>query len=185
MKLSKMTEPLPLVLLALVFFLVSTPVLAIDVFLKVNSSNELVIDDNRQKCQSTRKNCVDVKKGNSPFIHFKLPNACGDNADDPKYKLQEMHLSMVGNTGNNANPDKGFGKWDLPKPVFEDFNADKATGEVKFNGPNSLANNLIKVKDKNSAEYVVFFKIKAVACESGTVPAEIWLDPRIENGGRN
>lgn len=185
MKFSKLIKRLPLLLLALVFFLVSAPVLAIDVFLEVNSSNELVIDDNRQKCQSTRKNCIGVKKGNTPFIHFKLPNACGDKDDDPKYKLQEMHLSMVGNTGNNANPDKGFGKWELPQPVFEDFNANKTTGAVKFSGSNSLADDQIRVKDKNSAEYVVFFKIKAVLCAPGTLPPEIWLDPRIENGGRN
>lgn len=185
MKFSKFIKRLPLLLLALVFFLVSAPVLAIDVYLAVNSSNELVIDDNRQKCQSTRKNCIGVKKGNTPFIHFKLPNACGDNDDDPKYKLQEMHLSMVGNTGNNANPGKGFGKWELPQPVADDFNAEKSSGEVKFSGPNSLADDQIKVKDKNSAEYVVFFKIKAVACSSETDPTEIFLDPRIENGGRN
>jgi len=156
----------------------------IDVILKV-VSGELVIDANGQQCQPARKNCINVNKGNSPFIYFKLPNACGGNDDDPKYKLKEMQLSMVGNTGTNAHPSKGFGQWELPQPVADDFNANKATGLVKFTGSNSLADDQIKVKDKNSAEYVVFYKIKALACEEGTIPTEIWLDPRIVNGGRN
>ncbi len=184
MKFSKVIKRLPWLLMALVFFFVSTPVFAIDVILKVDAANELLIDTNNQQCQGARKNCVKIGKGNSPFIHFKLPNACGGNAGDPKYKLQEMHLSLIGNTGTAANPIKGFGMWELPQPVYEDFNADKSTGKVNFRGPNSLANDLIKVKDKNTAEYVVFFKIKAVVCTPGTIPAEIWLDPRIENSGR-
>ena len=84
-----------------------------------------------------------------------------------------------------ARPSKAFGTYVLPKPVWNDFNADQTTGVVKFNGPNSLADDKIKVQDRNSAEYVVFFKIKAVACTSGTIPAEIELDPRIENTGQN
>ena len=123
------------------------------------------------------------KKGSSPFIKFNLSDACGGDSENPKYKLSGMWLSMIGNDGSTAVPSKGFGKYKLPKPVFEDFNADETTGKVKFaGGSNSLANDLIKVKNKNQAEYVVFFKIEAVLCESGT--GSIWLDPQIENKGR-
>ncbi len=168
-------------LLTLVFAVVSAPAFAIKITLGVDvAANELTIVANDKKCQGARMNCIGPDRGSRPFINIHLPNACGGNEGDPKYKLNEMQLSMVGNTGN---PGKGFGKWELPQPVFEDFNADKTTGVVKFSGPSSLADDLIKVKNKNSAEYVVFFNIKAVACKLGTIPAEITLDPRIENTG--
>lgn len=180
-----MNEALPLLLLTVVFFLVSTPVFAIDVVLKVDGANKLVIDTNSQMCQPAQKNCIKINKGNSPFIYFKLLNACSGNSGDPIYKLNEMQLSMIGNDGTAARPSKAFGTYVLPQPVYDDFNADQTTGMVKFTAPNFLANNLIRLKNKNSAEYVVFFKIKAVACTSGTVPAAIELDPRIKNTGQN
>jgi hypothetical protein len=166
------------VLLALAFAVVSAPAFAIDVVLKVDvAANELAIVSSGKKCQGTRKNCIGPAKGSSPFINFRLPNACGDNDEDPKFQLNGMQLSMVKRT----RAGKAFGLYALPNIVATDFKASAASGWVDLGPPNIKKADHLKVKDENSGEYVVFYRIEAIPC--GAAGASIWLDPRIENPG--
>ena len=123
-----------LVLLALAFAVVSTPAIAIEVKLEVNA-NKLEIVDNDRKCHGNQMDCIWPVKGNSPFIHFRLANACDGTGDDPKFKLNRMQLSMVKSTRGG----KAFGVYELPNIVATDFKADAGTGWVEFGGrgPNS------------------------------------------------
>ena len=73
----------------------------------------------------------------------------------------------------------------LPDDVAEDFYADKDTGIVDLakgnHGWNDLSKSRIKLKDKNSRAYTIFYEITARQCDgNGT----ILLDPMVRNGGK-
>jgi len=135
----------------------------------------LEITDSDVKCGNDL-NCIATTRGSELDVDFRLKQAC--NTPGPQYRLTGMQLGM-----QQYEPDgsKAFGKHQQPDSVIDDFGTD-AVGNVMWGGNNKLADDKIKLKDKNGSAYVVYFQIIATHCSN---PADvIYLDPRIENTGR-
>ena len=127
-----------------------------------------------------------TKKGKKQDLDFRLKNACKD--DGPEYRLSGMQFSMIQREPDGSgNMVKAFGKYVVPEVVAQDFDTD-ARGNVFWKDstfarrPNQLADDKIKLKNKNQGEYVVFFQIEATHCTDPSVV--IYLDPRIKNTGK-
>lgn len=149
------------------------------------ASTALEIESNDVKCGND-KHCIQTVKGQDMDLDFRLKKACKNGG--PEYRLTEMQLSMVQrqpqSPGSNTMV-KAFGIYVLPAIVTSDFGAN-ASGIVQWTNHNKLADDKIKIKNKNHGEYVVFYQIKASKCPGSTVagPADIYLDPRVRNTGR-
>jgi hypothetical protein len=175
-------------LLLVIGVFLSAPLSAGYVDLKITGTGahtKLEIEDSDVKCGSD-KNCIKTVKGQALDLDFRLKKACQNNG--PVYRLSEMILSMVQKEPENAGSDvmvKAFEKYVMPAIVTSDFGTD-ATGKVLWNNHNSLADDKIKIKNKNEGAYVVFYQIKASKCPGSNAngPAHIYLDPKIRNTGK-
>jgi hypothetical protein len=129
---------------------------------------------NTSQCAAGPDDCVDVPKGRTPFIIFKLPHACDGTANDPQYRLTGMRITQVDkvwpSSGNSLN-----------STVATDFGASRFTGKIQFAAGNKTDRKL-KFKNRNSHAYTVFYEITASHC---TLPDEddLHLDPEIRNRG--
>jgi hypothetical protein len=149
---------------------------AIQVELVVDTSTgtpTLQVVSNTSACAGGPLDCISVAKFTKPNIRFLLEDAC--EPDGSEYKLQQIRIGMVDKVWPTpANP--------LWAAVASDFHADADTGVVDLSaGKNKLADDRIKFKNKNSADYMVFYEITAKEC---TGAGTITLDPRIRNYGR-
>jgi hypothetical protein len=157
-------------------FLSQVAVAAIQVELVVDTSTApptLQVVSNSSQCKGGPLDCIEVAKFTKPNIRFLLEDAC--EPDGPEYKLQQIRIGMVDKVWPTAaNP-----LWDA---VASDFNADADTGVIDLTaGKNKLGDDRIKFKNKNSADYMVFYEITAQEC---TGAGTITLDPRIRNYGK-
>ena len=139
----------------------------------------LKIKTNDSKCDGAILECIDVPAGNSPYIIFKLPGACGTDDDDPQYKLASMRITQIQKIWPTlASP--------LNAVVAADFKADAESGEIDFkNGNNKQTKKKLKFKNHNSHEYTVFYEITAIHCDPDSDEDDIHLDPEIRNKGNN
>ena len=149
---------------------------AIHVELEVSGGTSLVATANDSQCTDGPIDCIDVVKGSSPNLYFDLDNAC--KPDGPDYQLVQIRIAMSEKDWpTTSNP--------LPDDVAEDFYADRDTGIVDLaggnHGWNDLSKSRIKLKDKNSGAYTVFYEITARQC---TGDGTIMLDPMVRNGGK-
>ena len=121
--------------------------------------------------------CIEVPEGDSPFIVFTLPEACGGTAGDPVYKLINLRIAMIKKDWpSHDNP--------LNPKVAKDFKADPYTGQIDFNsGNNKKTNRKLKFKNRNKHAYTVFYEITAVHCDDDSVEDNLHLDPEIRNKG--
>jgi len=151
-------------------------VAAIQVELVVDTSTTpptLQVVSNSSACAGGPVDCIAVAKFTKPNIRFLLEDAC--DPAGPQYKLQQIRIGMV----DKVWPSVGNPLW---AAVASDFNASATTGIVDLSaGKNKLADDRIKFKNKNSADYMLFYEITAKQC-AGT--GMIALDPRIRNYGR-
>ena len=151
-------------------------VAAIQIELVVNTSTgtpTLQVVSNTSACAGGPLDCISVAKFTKPNIRFLLEDAC--ETDGTVYKLQQIRIGMVDKVWPTvANP--------LWAAVASDFNASATTGIVDLAaGKNKLADDRIKFKNKNSADFMVFYEITAKECAGVDT---ITLDPRIRNYGR-
>jgi hypothetical protein len=136
----------------------------------------LEIISNDSKCEGAILDCIDVTAGSSPFIFFRLPDACGTGGGDPQYKLSRMRITLI----EKIWPTTAIPLYD---EVADDFKADPDTGYIDFNnGNNKKRKHKLKFKNDNSHAYTVFFEIEAKHCTDNTKPA-LFLDPEIRNKG--
>ena len=128
---------------------------------------------NDSKCRGGADDCIEVAKGSSHNLFFDLDDSC--KASGPEYRLAQFRIAMNSKDWpTSGNP--------LPPHVANDFDADPNTGFVNLaSGENQLKDERIKLRDKNSSAYEVFYEITAVSC---TGSGEIKLDPTIRNGGK-
>lgn len=171
-----------LLLLALVA--VSPAAMAGKIDLSVDDSGAtpvLKIDGSDVKCGNDLS-CIKTNKGQQQDLEFRLKKSCG--VDEGNYKLSGMQFSMIQRqpaSDGSGKMVKAFGRYVIPSVVATDFGTD-ASGNVLWAGDNSLKDHMIKLKNKNQGEYVVFFQIEATHCVD---PSKvIYLDPRVENTGR-
>ena len=151
-------------------------VAAIQIELVVDTSTGtpmLQVVSNTSACAGGPLDCISVAKFTKPNIRFLLEDAC--EPDGSEYYLQQIRIGMVDKVWPTpANP--------LWAAVASDFHADADTGVVDLTaGKNKLADDRIKFKNKNSADYMVFYEITAMECAG---PGKITLDPRIRNYGK-
>ena len=142
--------------------------------------SELKVTDNEKPCDGgpDTSNCIEVAEGKKPFIIFNLPKACGDDTDDPKYKLRNLRISLI----NKEWPTKAD---PLNAKVAADFNADPESGNINFDrGDNKKTNKKLKFKDKNQHAYTVFYEITAIHCDESSDADNLHLDPEIRNKGK-
>lgn len=141
----------------------------------------LEIEDSDVKCGGD-KNCIKTNKGSELDVDFRLKQACNDGG--PEYKLTAMQFSMVETEPDGSGGTiKPFGKYPLPSSAMSDFDL-SSDGYVIWDGANNnkLADDKIKLKDKNESAYTIYFMIEATHCtDSSDI---IYLDPRIENTGK-
>ena len=151
-------------------------VAAIQVELVVDTSTTpptLQVVSNSSACAGEPLDCISVAKFTKPNIRFLLEDAC--ESDGPQYKLQQIKIGMI----DKVWPSIGNPLW---AAVASDFNASATTGIVDLSaGKNKLADDRIKFKNKNTADYMVFYEIMAQQCAGSD---KITLDPRIRNYGR-
>lgn len=171
---------LPGVLLSLAF---SASASAAFIDLEVSTSGgetKLEIVANEVACGND-KTCIRTNRGQQQDLDFRLKQACKEGG--PEYRLSAMQFSMIQRepaSDGSGRMVKAFGAYNVPAVVTSDFGTD-AKGNVLWAGPNRLSDDMIKLKNRNSAEYVVFFEIEATRCDD---PSEvIYLDPRVENTG--
>jgi hypothetical protein len=141
----------------------------------------LEIEDNDVKCGND-KSCIKTNKGSELDVDFRLKQAC--NEDGPQYKLTAMQFSMVESEPDGSGGTiKPFGKYPMPSSAISDFDL-RSDGYVIWDGANNnkLADDKIKLKDKNETAYTIYFMIEAAHCANSS--EVIYLDPRIENTGR-
>jgi len=149
---------------------------AIYVQLEVSGGDSLIVIGNGSQCANGPLDCIEVTKGSSPNLYFDLDKAC--KSGGPEYQLEQIRIAMADKDWPTAgNP--------LPDDVADDFYADKDTGVIDLvrgnHGWNKLSKDRIKLKDKNSREYMVFYEITARQCDgNGTIV----LDPMVRNDGR-
>jgi hypothetical protein len=166
------------VLLGLLLFS-TTATAKIEVVLGLDDPEDptaLEIITNNSKCDGAILDCIDVPPGNSPFIFFRLPNACGSGDDDPQYQLTSMRITLVEKIWPTVTSP-------LYSEVADDFKADPNTGYIDFGkGNNEKRKHKLKFKNDNSRAYTVFYEIAAKHCTDGSKP-KIYLDPEIRNKG--
>jgi hypothetical protein len=137
----------------------------------------LVITKNSSQCDGTILECIQVALNTNPHLFFELKNAC--KVGGPQYKLSSFRVTQVNKVWpTKANP---LNSW-----VANDFYADPITGLVDFSaGNNELKadGSKMKLKNFNSHEYTVFYKISAKHCTDPTKD-DIFLDPAIRNKGK-
>ena len=167
------------VLLGVLFF--STVAIAkVEVILGLDDPDDptaLVITANDSQCDGGILDCIEVAPGKTPYIIFRLPDACGGGGDDPQYELVGMRITQVEKVWpTSASPLNGA--------VASDFKADAETGEIDFgNGKNKQTKKKLKFKNRNSHAYTVFYEITATHCDSASDADDIHLDPEIRNRG--
>jgi hypothetical protein len=168
--------------------LISSGAFAGFIDLKVTSNGTgtvLEIEGNDVMC-GTDISCIKTIQGEQQDLDFRLKKACKN--DGPEYRLSGMQLSMIQREPDGSgNMVKAFGKHAVPADVATDFDTG-TKGNVLWKDsthpsrPNKLGDDLIKLKNRNQAAYVVFFQIEATHCTDPSVV--IYLDPRIENTGK-
>lgn len=132
----------------------------------------LGVTDNDSQCPGEDKSCIDVAKGSTPNMFFDLDKACKQGG--PNYKLSAFRLA-------EASKDWPTPAKPLRQDIADDFNADPTTGYIKWGTNDStLSDAQIKLKNKNTKAYSVYYEITATACNGA---GEIKLDPVIRNGG--
>lgn len=142
----------------------------------------LQIKDNPKPCDgvTATSSCIEVAEGKTPYMIFKLKDACEGGSGDPEYALSGFRITQVEKVWPTpANP--------LNAVVASDFKADPSTGEVNFNsGNNSKTKKKLKFKNRNSNAYSVYYEITAQHCDSSSDADDLHLDPEIRNrGGAN
>jgi hypothetical protein len=137
----------------------------IDVILEVDSTggtDKLKVLENESPCNGTDTDpCITVESNTSPFIIFKLPDAC--EMGGPEYRLQNIRITMF----NKVWPTP---ESPLNKKVAKDFKADPDTGIIDFSDFS---------KNKRTPEIV------ARHCDDSSDADDIYLDPEIRNRGTN
>jgi len=137
------------------------------------SGDALFVASNDSRCEDARIDCIAVKKGDEPDLFFDLDKAC--KSGGPSYKLSQIRIAMASKRW--PSPDNP-----LPANVAADFSADPNTGIIDLSaGNNQLKDDRIKLKDKNSGAYTVYYEIQATSCEGS---GAIVLDPAIRNTGK-
>ena len=158
------------------FFSSQVAVAAIQVELVVVTSTAtptLQVFSNSSQCAGGPLDCIEVAKFTKPNIRFLLEDAC--EPDGPDYGFTQIRIGMI----NKVWPTPANPLW---ADVASDFNADANTGVVDLTaGKNKLDDHVIKFKNRNSANYMVFYEISGEECGGG---ATITLDPRIRNYGK-
>ena len=156
----------------------------VDLFVDgTGSATKLDISDSDVKCGNDLY-CIKTTKGTHLDVDFRLKQACQENG--PEYRLTGMQFSMIQwqpRRDGSGGMEKAFGYYVLPAVVTGDFDTD-AKGNVLWGGANNnkLSDAMIKLRNENRGEYVVFFQIEATHCTDPT--KVIYLDPRVENTGR-
>jgi len=148
----------------------------------VGEVDTLKVKNNEEPCDSgpTNSDCIEVGLGRSPYIVFKLPDACDKDEDDAyivKYKLASMRITLI----EKVWPTVGS---PLNALVATDLTADPYTGEIDFTvGNNNQQKKKLKFKNRNTHAYTVFYEITAEHCDSSLDADDIHLDPQIRNKG--
>lgn len=171
------------VLIMLVCFstlVIAAPIkLELEVFTPVGGDPTLRVKagSNTSKCPGGPDDCIEVGKGKTPYIIFKLLNACDGNAGDPEYKLVNFRITLIEKLWPTpVNP--------LNSMAATDFNANPDTGEIGFShGNNVKTKKKMKFKNHNSHRYSVFYEIMAEHCDASSDADDIHLDPEIRNKG--
>ena len=171
-----MTRPIKIAFHGAVFFLAlcstSLALGAVNVDLEVQDG-ALVVTKNNAQCPGGPIDCIEVKPGTHPHLFFTLKGACGST----NYKLTKFRIAEADkqwpSSGNRLN-----------EQIADDFCAVADSGYVHFEiCDNDLKNDKMKIKDHNSSVTSVYYEVTAANCSNPE--QEIYLDPRIKNGGGN
>jgi hypothetical protein len=134
---------------------------------------------NPSQCPGGPLDCIQVGAGKTPYIIFRLPNACDGGTGNPVYKLAGMRITQVEKVWPTAGSP-------LNALVAVDYKADPNTGEIDFqSGNNNKTKKRLKFKNRNTHAYTIFYEITAEHCDSASDADDINLDPQIRNQGNN
>jgi len=146
---------------------------AVNVDLEVQGG-ALVVTANNSQCANGPIDCIEVKPRTQPHLFFSLKDACSSPAD---YKLTKFRIAER----EKQWPSPGS---PLSAQIADDFCADANTGYIDFMAcGNDLKDKQMKIKDHNRTVASVYYEVTAVNCSDPD--QEIYLDPRIDNGGGN
>jgi hypothetical protein len=146
---------------------------AVNVDLQVQNG-ALEVTGNNAQCSDGPIDCIEVKPGTQPHLFFSLEDACSSSAN---YKLTKFRIAeREKQWPSSENP--------LSAQIADDFCADANTGYIDFMACNNdLKDKKMKIKDHNRSVTSVYYEVTAANCSNPE--QEIYLDPRIKNGGGN
>jgi len=146
---------------------------AVNIDLQVQDG-ALVVTRNNAQCPDGPIDCIEVKSGTQPHLFFSLKDACTPSAN---YRLTKFRIAEADKVWpSSSNP--------LSAQIAGDFCADANTGYVDFMScNNALKDKQMKIKDHNHTKVSVYYEVTAANCSNPQ--QEIFLDPRIDNGGGN